>query len=136
MKPEDMLNEANKHFAAIRAASERKEINWMPGEGPEGAVAYHGFTPGYMIIVIKGPRTPPDGAITTTGAFSVIHLTPEMAEACFEAAHGSTPADVREVCIHCGAKITEEHAILWNSCCDNCIELGRSFDAPADGNPS
>lgn len=122
-----MSNEAEKHFAAIRSAVTRKEVNWLPVEGPEGATAYHGFTPGYMIFVVKGD-TQPDGAVTTSGVFSVIRLTPEIARVCFEAAHGSKP---KPVCRHCG-----EHVSTWNSCCDACIELGRSSDKPTDGNPS
>jgi hypothetical protein len=92
MTPQEMLNEANRHFAIIRAAIERKEINWLPGDGPEGSTAYHGFLPGYMLVVIKGLGSEPDGAVTTSGVFSVIHLTPEMAKVCFEAADGP-PSD-------------------------------------------
>ena len=85
-----MLAEANKHFAAIRSASERGEINWLDARTEEdGARAYQGLCPGYIILVIQATsegRVITDGAITTTGMFSVIHLTPEMALFCFNAA--------------------------------------------------
>jgi len=86
MTPQDILREAENHFAVIRAAIERKEINWTKIEAPEDGTSYSGALPGYLIIVLKGRDDQPNGAITTTGTFSVIHLTPEMAKVCFDAA--------------------------------------------------